>query len=205
MDEQAILSSLVSHALLLGVSDAKIFDPGLIAVDDKFPGFCREPRCPGFGQSMSCPPNVEGPDWFRACLERADHVLVFKFDVPSTTLLSDDRHDVTRLIHDTASAIERFAVGKGYKQSAGFAGGSCRQLFCAEHDACRVLAKQGECRHPEIARPSMSGMGVDVLKLTRLAGWKNRFFTTKDGPANSDSPDDAVSMGFMAGLVLLER
>lgn len=196
MDNYEKTDKVVEYAFSLGVSDAKIMVPGLIPVDNRFPRYCKEPGCPGYGRSMSCPPNVKGPDWFRKYLKKFNHALVFKFDVPSTTLLSQDRHDVTRLIHETASGIERFAVDGGFKNSKGFAGGSCKELFCGDYNECRVVAGKGECRNPAVARQSMSGMGVDFLKLTKLVNWKMNIIT-------KDTDPDEIPMGFMAGLVLL--
>ncbi|MFO7883570.1 MAG: DUF2284 domain-containing protein [Desulfobacteraceae bacterium] len=191
-----IIDQIISHAISLGVSDAEIMYPGEIPVDNKFPDFCKDPLCPGYNQSMSCPPHVQGPDWFRDHLKKFNYALVFRFDVPSTVLLSEDRHDVTRLIHETAAELEQFARAKGLKHSCGFAAGSCKQLFCSEHSQCRVVSGRGKCRHPDLARPSMSGMGVDFLELTKKLNWKISMITK-----NTD--EEEVPLGFMAGLVLL--
>lgn len=181
----------------LGVSDAKLIDSGLVPVDDRFPDYCRAPGCPGFNQSMSCPPNVPGPTWFRQNLKKVDQVLVFKFEIPFDVLLSSERHDITRLLHETAADIERFARQVGFNHSKGYAGGSCKQLFCENHLDCRVLSGRGECRNHDRARPSMSGMGVDFLELCKTVGWK-----THNG---QDNDQNGVSIGVMAGMVLIQN
>lgn len=190
------LEHIIDYAFTLGVSDVKIISPDEIIVDEQFPKYCREPGCPGYGMSMSCPPNVGGPEWFRHHLRDFDSVLVFKFDVPSNVLLSDERHDVTRLIHETVSSIEDFAKENGCTGASGFAGGSCKQIFCSDHNNCRVLFGDGVCRNPQVARPSMSGMGVDFQRLSEVVQWKfNRWVIGPDSDKNR--------MGLMAGMVLL--
>ncbi len=196
MVEKERQARLINYGVSLGVADIKIVSPGEIPINNEFVKFCREPRCPGYGSSMSCPPNVNGPDWFRAELKKKHQVLVFKFDLPSEVLLSDERYGVSRLLHTTTAAIERFAEMNGYKGAKGYAAGSCKRLFCHAHDKCRVLTGAGKCRHPETARQSLSGFGVDFTVLTRRLGWEMEKITRETDPK-------AVSMGMLAGMVLL--
>ncbi|WP_022665319.1 DUF2284 domain-containing protein [Desulfospira joergensenii] len=191
------MDKMIEFALNLGVGDARIISPDLIPVDDKFPGFCREPGCPGFNRSMSCPPNVEGPEWFRAEIKKYESVLVFKYDVPSTSLLGNERMDLMGLIHETAAAIETFARKNGCEKARGFAGGSCKESLCRDHLECRVLHGNRDCRNPGKARQSMSGMGVNFLELTRAMGWEMEVIAKETDPG-------AVPMGMVAGMVLLK-
>ncbi|MCP4119892.1 MAG: DUF2284 domain-containing protein [Desulfobacteraceae bacterium] len=187
---------ILAHAATLGISGVSIIEPGQVPVDNKFIEFCKSPGCPGYGSSMSCPPHVKGPDWFREYLKTFGQVLVFKFDVPTRILLSEERHEVTRVIHETASGLELFALANGYGRAKGFAGGSCKLVFCNEYLGCRVLTGTGGCRNPDKARQSMSGMGVDFLELTKLLGWKMEIITqTTDA--------EEVKTGMMAGMVLM--
>ena len=196
VENQDRAEKVLAHAAKLGTSGASIIAPGQVPVDNKFIEFCKTPQCPGYGSSMSCPPHVKGPDWFREYLKTFEQVLVFKFDVPTEILLSEERHGVTRLIHETASGIESFALANGYARAKGFAGGSCKRVFCNEYLGCRVLSGTGGCRNPDKARQSMSGMGVDFLELTKLLGWKMEIITqTTDA--------EEVKMGMMAGMVLM--
>jgi len=185
-----------AYAKTLGISGVSIISPCQVPVENKFVEFCKAPQCPGYGNSMSCPPHVKGPDWFRKYLTTFDEVLVFKFDVPTKILLSQERHEVTRLIHETAAGIELFALANGYARARGFAGGSCKQVFCNGFVSCRVLSGTGGCRNPDKARESMSGMGVDFLELTKLLGWKMEIITT------ATNAED-VAMGMMAGMILM--
>lgn len=196
MEDSGRIERILIHAASLGTSVVGIIEPWQVPVDDKFINFCKEPRCPGYGSSMSCPPHVKGPNWFRKYLTTFDRVLVFRFDVPTSVLLSDERHQVTRLIHETAAEIERFAMATGYPRAHGFAAGSCKQVFCNQYLECRVLAKGGSCRNPDQARQSMSGLGVDFQKLTRTLGWEMETITSITNPQKTP-------FGMMVGMVLL--
>jgi predicted metal-binding protein len=59
-----------------------------------------------------------------------------------------------------------------------------------------VLSGNGDCRHPEAARPSISGLGVNFFELSRTVDWPIHKITSESNP-------DEVPMGLMAGIVLL--
>jgi len=94
------------------------------------------------------------------------------------------------LFQRNAAAFEKWST----KNSKGFAGGSCKQLFCRDHIDCRVLAEGRTCRHPDRARQSMSGFGINVSKLLQAAGWR------MDKITRDTDPDD-MPMGSVSGLV----
>ena len=193
---KAALEKLMQLAYHLGANDAKAISTTEISVEDSLASLCREPGCENYGLSASCPPYVAGPDGFRKLLKVFDHAVVFKIDVPSEILLSDERRDIFRLLHEIASNIERAAIEMEFKNSNAYAGGSCKQIFCPDHSECRVLAENRECRNPLLARPSMSGFGINVLKLKKAAGW-----ISSKTPRDIDS--DTVSMETVCGLVLI--
>ncbi len=157
---------------------------------------CQEPQCENYGLSTSCPPHVAGPDGFREFQKAFQQAIVFKIDVPSEILLSNQRREIFQLLHEIAADIERAAVEMGYSHSKGLAGGSCKKLFCRDHTDCRVLAQGGACRHPDRARQSMSGFGINVSKLLQAAGWH------MDKIIRETDPRD-VPMGSVSGLVLI--
>ena len=187
---------LRQYALQLGVSDACLIDAADINVEDDLARLCEDPRCPGFGQGAGCPPYVMKPEAFRQLLTQFSRALVFKFDVPTEVLLGDDRFDVSRLVHETAAAIESQALAGGYTDARGLAAGSCKRIFCAAEKDCRVIAEAGPCRHSDLARPSLSGLGVNFFELARRVGWSIDKITRESRP-------DQVPMGLMAGIVLL--
>jgi predicted metal-binding protein len=193
---ESALKELTQCACQLGASDARAISTTEISVEDSLANLCREPGCENYGLSASCPPYVAGPDGFRKLLNTFKHAVVFKIDVPSEILFSDERRDVFRLLHEIAASIEKSAIEMGCHDSKAYVGGSCKQIFCRDHPDCRVLAGNGECRNPFLARPSMSGFGINVLKLKRAAGWMSN-------KTPRDVDPDTVSMETVCGLVLI--
>jgi len=189
-------TQLLQYARELGVSDVRLVEAADIQVEDHLARICRDPGCPGYGQGANCPPHVMKPDAFRQLLRRLSRALVFKFDVPTEVLLGDGRFEVSRLVHETAAAIENHALACGYAAARGLAAGSCKRIFCAEQKACPVIADNAPCRHPDLARPSISGLGVNFFELARTVGWQIEKITRESRP-------DQVPMGLMAGIVLL--
>jgi predicted metal-binding protein len=195
-DKMTVLESrLVQHAIELGVSDACLMEARRIRIEEELAALCRE-GCPSYGQSANCPPHVMPPAVFRKMLDDYPQALVFKFDVPTEVLLGEGRFEVARLVHETAAALEGYALTCGYAGARGFAAGSCRRNFCAQEKDCRVLTEGGDCRHPDAARPSISGLGVHFFALSRTLGWPIHKMTRESAPGD-------VPMGLMAGIVLL--
>ncbi|UCF91002.1 MAG: DUF2284 domain-containing protein [Desulfobacterales bacterium] len=193
-----ILESLIQVAHQNGASDAKAVSTADVTVDESLTNFCRDSGCENYGLAVSCPPHVSGPAGFKELLKDYTRAVVFKIDVPTETLLSKESLEVFRSLHKIAANIEKAAVEKGYNRSKAFAGGSCKPLFCQEHPDCRVLSENGKCRHPHIARPSMSGFGINVSQLVKTAGWQMDRITRETDP-------EAVKIAMLCGLVLIGR
>ncbi len=193
---RANLCELTRLACRLGASDAEVIAASDISAEDELAKLCEKPQCENYGLATSCPPHVAGPVGFREFQKKYRHAVVFKIDVPTEILLSSRRREVFRLLHEIAAGVELAAVKMGYIHSKGFAGGSCKQLFCRDHIDCRALAEGGTCRHPDGARQSMSGFGINVSKLLQAAGWH------MDKITRDTEPDD-VPKGSVSGLVLI--
>ncbi len=185
--------NLVQFALSQGASDARIIAAKDIPVEDKLAEFCA--TCPSFGFSMSCSPHVSGPSGFRNLTLQRPWAVVIRLVVPLSALFSNEKRELGKFLHELVAAIEARAAGMGYKNSRAFAGGSCKSIFCRDHAECRRLSG-GPCRHPDCARPSMSGFGIDVSGLMKRCGWPSDL-----GKGSADS--DGESMSWIAGLVLI--
>lgn len=190
------IAELVQIALSSGATGAGVVSPDDLSVEDALADLCRRPRCKNYGLSASCPPHVSGPAGFRELKKRIQQGIVVKIDVPESLLFSDQRADILRFLHEMVSGIERNAIEMGYPESGSFAGGSCKALFCPNHPTCRVISEQGPCRHPESARPSMSGFGLNVAKLLQAGGLSGEFIS-ETASANGES------MSWVAGLITL--
>jgi predicted metal-binding protein len=195
--DKETIDSLLEFAAHVGATRVKRLSPESVCVEDKLAVFCQEPKCPNWGQSMSCPPHVSGPAGIRKLLQSCKHAIVIRIEIQSSSLHGEDRPEVMRLLHEITAQTETEAKRLGFPESVGFAGGSCKMSFCRDHLTCRVIAEHGECRYPEHARSSMSGYGVNVGELMKSAGWSSKMFT-------SNSNDEEEQLTWVAGLVLLQ-
>ncbi|MCU0574027.1 MAG: DUF2284 domain-containing protein [Syntrophobacteraceae bacterium] len=193
----AELTDLVELARWLGASDVAMVSAGELSAEDDLARLCLDPPCENYGMSAGCPPHVAGPSAFRELVSEYEWALVFRIEVPSQILFSDERREVFRLLHEIAAEVEQSAVQMGYRKSKGFAGGSCKQLFCRDRRACRVVSEGRPCRNPGQARPSMSGFGINVSKLMQTAGWS---MNRADGKTDRDRTSGT---GTVCGLVLV--
>lgn len=193
---EASLKELAQLACRLGASDARTVSITDISAEDDLANMCRDSPCEHYGLSINCPPHITGPYGFRELLKNYQQAIVFKIDVSTEILLSNERRDVFSLLHEIAANIELAAVEMGYRNSKAYAGGSCKILFCQDQTECRVLAEGGECRYPQVARSSMSGYGINVSKLMAAADWTMDRITRETDP-------DAVPMGMLCGLALI--
>ena len=193
--ESRDFEQLLELARTMGASDAAFISTAVICVEDELARFCAEPQCENYGASANCPPHVSGPNGFRELLRAYEHAVVFKLEVPSSVLFSPvEGNEVFGLLQEISAGIELAAVKMGYTRSKGFAGNCCKILFCANHPHCRVLHEGGKCRNPHLARPSMSGFGINVSLLMQSAGWPLK--------AQSGKTID-TSVGTLCGLILI--
>ena len=179
-----------------GASAAAVISTRKIVVDPLLADKCREPRRSNYGLSKSCPPHVSGPSGIEKVFEGFHQAVFFKIDVPSEMLYSSENREVFQLLHQAAAGIEKSAVGLGFENARAYAGGSCKNIFCYAHAECRALSQEKACRHPEHARPSMSGFGINVAELYKTAGWDMGSCGRQDG----DTKDKLASV---CALVLI--
>ncbi len=187
---------LLQLAVSLGASEAKLISSDEIVVEDQLALKCSEPQCENYGLSFSCPPFVDGPDSFRKLVITNPRALVVRLIIPSQMLLSWERTDLGRILHELVARIEIEAKDLGYINSEAFAGGSCKELFCADHLRCRRIEENGQCRHPDLARPSMSGYGIDVFQLIKSCGWQTNLNQQEQIPAKDQ-------LSWVAGLIMI--
>jgi predicted metal-binding protein len=165
------LNELVELAVSIGASAAQALPVSEVSADDQLAALCSETRCQNYGLSPTCPPHVEGPKWLREYLNGIDQAIFLKIDLPTEIMYSDQRREVGKLLHFIVIELEKAAIEMGLTKAMGFAGGSCKNLLCADKPHCNVLYGDGECRNPDRARPSLSGFGINVNRLMKAAGW----------------------------------
>ncbi len=190
------LHQLLQEAREAGAADAALLPTEDIVVQDILAARCHSPKCINYGLSKSCPPYVPGPEAMRDKLARFSQAVFLKIEVPSATLYSSQGLELFQLLHEIAAGLEQSAVKKGFTSAEGYAGNSCKKLFCQDYLQCRVLEEDGQCRNPGRARPSMSGFGINASELYKAAGWpyKGQVY---------DNGHETVNISSICGLVLI--
>jgi predicted metal-binding protein len=191
------LALLTEEAQKLGATSSAIIASNDIQVEDHLAALCNgDYTCPNYGRAASCPPNVEGPAMFRKWQAQSKYTITVKIELPTSVMFSDERNGVMQLLHQIVSAVEQKAIEMGLKNSKAFAGGSCKDLFCDDQDTCCVVVENKPCRNREVARPSMSGFGINATLLMESSGWSA-------SKADKSDISDNKSTSWVAGLIML--
>ena len=210
------LKLLESLSLKKGAYRARVFDSKLVVVDERVRLKCQIPLCPHFGNCLTCPPNVITVDEFTRVLGKYGTALLLQTRSSITGKISDaekkevleyfaapgkkksdggEGTDAEKSLHDMKLAairlhklvneVESEAMTLGFHYAVGLIGGEC--MLCTK---CVGVASGQACRRPFQARPSMEGVGIDVIKTSKNAGL----------PFDLPPKDDIV----WSGMILLD-
>lgn len=189
------IKQLVAVAMEKGAYRAKSFSARLVAVDERVRMKCQIPLCPHYGKVLTCPPNVPAVEEFRKALGLYRTAVMVQTRCPLTMEMDQfDREETLRFLeqgwktdsakggeqseaknnidaiklaavrlHKLVNEVEGAAMSMGYPYALGLIGGECM--------LCSSCAGPGQaCRRPFQARPSMEGVGIDVVKTSISAG-----------------------------------
>ncbi len=193
----AAFQRLEAFALERGAYRARIFSAEDVVVDERVRMKCQIPLCPHYGRSLTCPPNVPSVEEFRAALRNYRNAMLVQtrrslsgkidaytkkevlefFKAPTATTLekggvrggqqndfSDVKIAAIRL-HKLVNEVEGRAMALGFPYAMGLIGGEC--MLCP---TCVGPCSSEACRRPFEARPSMEGVGIDVIQTSIRAG-----------------------------------
>jgi predicted metal-binding protein len=160
----SIIKQLRDEAIQLGASKAKLISVPSIVVDERVRLKCLVPLCDQYNKNLMCPPNLLSVEEFRKSLKRYSKALFVQlaFEKNEKVSKTEIRRYGLRL-HKIIHQLERRALRSGYPLAAGLIGGSCK--LCQ-----RCVGTTGSCRHPLVARPSIEGMGIDVIQTAKKIG-----------------------------------
>jgi predicted metal-binding protein len=166
-------------AIEMGIEGAKIIDPGSIVTAEWVRMKCQY-GCPGFGESLCCPPRTPTPDITRKVIDSYQKAILLHQRLPKRerrwVKLNNFSKSIVRL------EIEMFL--NGYYKAWSMGSGPC--------DLCKECNLSGSCQHGLEARPSMEACGIDVFKTARDNGFPIEVLRTHDDKMN------------IFGLVLVE-
>ena len=180
VSDESQFDELVTLAIQHGASRASLIKATDIVVDERVRLKCMAPRCNHYGD-LVCPPNLPPVEEIRKIVSKYNVAMVLAVEhknppkPPSLQDLASVEHELNkkaRVVSDILLTLEGEALSRGYRFATGFSAGDC--TYC---DKC--VGAGEECRHPFSARPSMEGMGIDVVVTLENAGIKLEFFTDK--------------------------
>jgi predicted metal-binding protein len=189
------IGQIVAAAIEKGAYRAKAFSAKLVVVDERVRLKCQIPLCPHFGTTLTCPPNVPTVEEFSKALRRYRKAVLVQMRSPITMKMEEvDREETLRFLegsgkteqgkggektetaknfddmklaavrlHKLVNDVEGMAMGLGFPYALGLIGGEC--MLCSS-----CIGPGGACRRPYQARPSMEGVGIDVIQTSIRAG-----------------------------------
>ena len=186
-------------ALELGATDALVVPADWVRVDERVRLKCSIPPCPNYNRCGYCPPHAPDIDLMRRAVSRFSWGVLFKEDFPAEDVTTLERYyprgrEHQRLTDEIAARVEVQAFSEGYHLALGLGAGGCRDTLCnGQH--CQML-DSGRCRHILMARPSMEGVGIDVVNLVNRVGWTMY-------PIYRTMDPSSVPCGVSVGLVFI--
>jgi len=152
------------EAIQLGATSAKVIPVPFIVIDERVRLKCLVPLCDKYNQNLMCPPNLPSVEEFRKSLKKYSKALFVQlvFEKKGKVIKTEVRRYGIKL-HKIIHELERKALSSGYPLAAGLIGGSCKLCL-------KCVGPAGPCRHPLMARPSIEGMGIDVIQTAKKMG-----------------------------------
>ncbi|MBZ0156933.1 MAG: DUF2284 domain-containing protein [Alphaproteobacteria bacterium] len=200
------LKQLEKFAVEKGAYRAKVFDARLVVVDERVRMKCQIPLCPHYGRSLTCPPNVPTVEEFKKALDRYTKALLIQTVSPIMANMNDcsreeakeffEKHgkasskegqqqevvedfgnmrSAANKLHKLTNEVELQAMSLGFHYALGLIGGEC--MLCSE---CVGVCSSQACRRPYEARPSMEGVGIDVVQTCIKGGLPFEIPPTKE-------------------------
>jgi predicted metal-binding protein len=142
------LARWAARARELGAQDAVLVRPASVVCAEWVRLKCQY-GCDGWGGCLTCPPHSPTPAQTRRVLDEYERLLL----VHCTRW---------RQVSTLVVKLEREVFLAGHHKAFAWGAGPCR--------LCRTCDTDAACSHPERARPSMEGAGIDVFATARRAG-----------------------------------
>jgi len=174
------LKGLIEIARKAGATAARIIPSQMVVVDERVRLKCEVPRCPGYGQYLTCPPHAMDVETFAQIRSRYQWCLLVQVEAkhidstdkgrgrirPALLKKNAEIHRPFKMkLLEVVETVEAAAFKKGLRFAAGLVGGRC--VLCKR---CVDDKTSQACRHPFRARPPMEAVGIDVVKTAQNAG-----------------------------------
>lgn len=140
-----------------------------IILDERVRMQCQINLCGNYNKNLMCPPFLPALSATRQLIGSYTFALLLQLK----RHLSQDEHEEMRAVfHSTALKfnqmlvdLERKAFASGFHLALALGAGECK--LC---ESCVINDGENQCRKPGAPRPSMEGMGIDVIHTFSNAG-----------------------------------
>ena len=163
--EQKTLEGYVQEALRGGATYSRVIPASKIITSEWVRLKCQF-GCDAYGSRRTCPPLSPTPSLTRRMLKDFSGAIFVALRVPNGGVERKLRRKGRRLL----GLLERQLFLDGYYSAFAMGFGPCN--LCPSCDLTL------DCKHPEIARPSMEACGIDVYATARGAGFPLRVVRT---------------------------
>ncbi|HRY13586.1 MAG TPA: DUF2284 domain-containing protein [Syntrophomonadaceae bacterium] len=165
---QAILE-LETYANNMGFSKATLLLARDILLDERVRMHCQLNLCTNYGKNLMCPPYLPSVADNRHLIDQYTFALLLQLQQELDRNEKEymrQTFDVTaRRFGQMAVNLERKAFTDGFHLAMALGAGECK--LC---DNCVIQKGEQDCINPGTARPSMEGMGIDVVRTFAAAG-----------------------------------
>lgn len=171
MDREAVLHYIGS----MGATFSCFFPPEFLVPEERIRKYCLENKCGCYGKHLMCPPIIGGISELTEKLKQFDTAILLQYEKKLD--VKNDREGLTetklRLHHMVLKTEKYLKEQAGIRDILGTIGGDCS--LCVECAGFR-----GEpCQYPQMARPSMEALGVDVISLLKRLSLDGDFHDDK--------------------------
>jgi predicted metal-binding protein len=156
--EHKTLEVYVQEALTRGATFSKVIPASKIVTSEWVRLKCQF-GCDAYGSRRTCPPLSPTPSLTRRMLKDFSGAIFVALRVPSGEVERKLRRKGRLLL----GSLERKLFLDGYYSAFAMGFGPCN--LCP---SCELTL---DCKHPEVARPSMEACGIDVYATARGAGF----------------------------------
>ncbi len=142
------LEKYIKRAIELGAQECKVIDPASVVSAPWVRLKCQY-GCQCYNTNRSCTPHTPTDEQMRKILDSYSSALLIRF-------IGHEK------VNEVVVGLEKEILKDGYYKIFGFGAGPC--LLC---DTCDM----DKCSFPSLARPSLSGCGVDVFATVKANGF----------------------------------
>ncbi|SFR96953.1 DUF2284 domain-containing protein [Anaeromicropila populeti] len=168
------IDKLVQYLVDCKMDDVCVINPKELIFDKKVRMKCRY-ACRVYNTNLRCPPNAPSVEECKEYVHSFEKGIIYRKTAPADHFAGEDAKKdykwtkVSKFIQDTSAELESMAFYEGFYLAMAFGAGRCRQ--CVDIGGkCQGLA-DGVCRHQLESRPSLEGIGVDLIRSISNLNW----------------------------------